>query len=421
MATKLTKGYVDRVKPGAKDEFHWDAEPRGFALRVTPTGKMTFIVQGRVGGSGKEARITIGSFGVFTVEQAREEAREHLRNMRKGIDPRELKKQDTALRVSLDDVCTAYVDRPGKLKAASREAIKRHVATTFAAWKEKPIASITEEMCRKRYREMLTGGLHGKKGAPGQANQAFAVLGALINYAGRQHKRADGSPIIVHNPVDGLKDDRVRLKPRTARIPDAKVGAVWNALDEWRAETVNPRTLASIDLITWLLLTGCRLSEGNALRWEQVNLDEGHWHLPDPKNSHEVFLPLSSQAVALLKRRREDAEGEFVFPSSSRAGHIMDPRDVMLKVSAVAGVNLCNHDLRRTFTNVSLRCCRIEKFRTDLLTNHLTRDVTAEHYFDTTNLQWLQPEVQQIADWIEQQAAVAAAKNVVQMHGAQAA
>jgi hypothetical protein len=51
----------------------------------------------------------------------------------------------------------------------------------------------------------------------------------------------------------------------------------------------------------------------------------------------------------------------------------------------------------------------------------MTRDVTAEHYFDTTNLQWLQPEVQQIADWIEQQAAVAAAKNVVQMHGAQAA
>ncbi len=418
MATKLTKSYVDRVKPGAKDEFHWCVEPRGFGLRVTPTGKMTFIVQGRVDGSGKEARITVGPFGVFTVEQARDLAREHLRNMRKGIDPRELKKQDAALKVTLGEVCTAYVSRPGKLKAASRGAIERHVTTTFAAWNDKPIASVTEEMCRKRYREMLTEGLRGKKGAPGQANQAFAVLGALINYASRQHKRADGSPLIAHNPVEGLKDDRVRLRPRTARIPDAKVGAVWNAINDWRSETVNRETLASIDLVTWLVLTGCRLSEGNSLRWEQVDLDEGQWHLPDPKNSHEVFLPLSSQAVDLLKRRRKQTNGDFVFPSWSRAGHIMDPRDVMKKVSGVAGVRLTNHDLRRTFTNVSLRCCRIEKFRTDLLTNHLTRDVTAEHYFDTTNLQWLQPEAQQIADWIEHQAAVASDKNVVQLQAA---
>ena len=48
---KLTKGYVDRVKPGPKDEFHWDTEVKGFGLRITPTGKITFIVQGRVEGT----------------------------------------------------------------------------------------------------------------------------------------------------------------------------------------------------------------------------------------------------------------------------------------------------------------------------------------------------------------------------------
>lgn len=46
---KLTKGYVDRIKPGPKDEFLWDTEVKGFGVRVTPTGKLTFIVQGRVG------------------------------------------------------------------------------------------------------------------------------------------------------------------------------------------------------------------------------------------------------------------------------------------------------------------------------------------------------------------------------------
>ncbi|WP_201752631.1 tyrosine-type recombinase/integrase [Sphingomonas changnyeongensis] len=389
------------MKPGTKDEFHWDSEPRGFGLRVTPTGKMTFIIQRRVEGTGKEARITIGAFGVFTVEQARDAAREHLRNMRMGLDPRELKKQTAALQVTLADVCTAYVGRPGKLKATSRQAIERHVTTTFEAWKDKQIASITEEMCKARYREMLTKGLRGKKGAPGQANQAFAVLGALINYAGRQHRRADGSPLIAHNPVAALKDDKVRLKPRTTRVLDPKVGAVWLALREWRAVAHNRDTASSIDLVRFLLLTGLRISEASALKWEQVHEDDGCFHLPNPKNSNPVSMPLSQQALALLAERPRVDGNPYVFPSWGKAGHIKDPRDLMRKLSGVAGNPINPHDLRRTYTNIALRQCRIEKFRTDLLTNHITRDVTAEHYFDTSNLQWLQPEAQQIADFLD--------------------
>lgn len=412
MATKLTKGFVDRIKPGTKDEFHWDADVKGFGLRVTPKGKVTFIVQGRVEGSGKEARITIGPFGVFTVDQARDVAREHLRNMRMGLDPRDLKRQDEAMRVSLMEVCTAYTSRPGKLKASSAAVIERHVTTTFEAWKDKPVASITEDMCKARYREMLTKGLRGKKGAPGQANQAFSVLGALLNYATRQYKRADGSPLIAVNPVGILKDDRVRLKPRTSRVLDAKVGAVWQALGEWRATAHNRDTMSSIDLVRFLMLTGLRISEASSLTWKQVNLEDAYFHLPNPKNSNPVSMPLSTQAVALLKARPRVADNEYVFPSWAAAGHIKDPRDLMKKLSGVAGSHITPHDLRRTYTNVALRQCRIEKFRVDLLTNHITRDVTAEHYFDTTNLQWLAPEAQMIADWLDQQAAIAAASNV---------
>jgi len=410
---KLTKGYVDRIKSGPKDEFHWDTEVRGFGVRVTPTGKLTFIVQGRVEGTtAPAARITIGAYGVFTVDQARDEAREHLRAMRKGIDPRAARKAEEVARVTLQQVCDAYIARPGKLKASSREAIERHVRTTFEAWSTKPIASITEDMCKKRYREMLTKGLRGKKGAPGQANQAFAVLGALLGYAGRQYRRADGSPICDRSPVDSLKDDRVRLKARTSRILDHKVGAVWLALSQWRAGSYNRDTMSSIDLVRFLILTGLRMGEASSVRWDQVHLDDAYVHLPNPKNSNPVSMPLSTQAVELLKARPKVTGNPYVFPSWGKAGHIVDSRDIMKKVSKVSGNHITPHDLRRTYTNTAIRSCRIEKFRVDLLTNHLTRDVTAEHYFDTTNLQWLAPEAQKIADWIEQQETIAASANV---------
>lgn len=410
---KLTKGYVDRIKPEARDAFHWDTEVKGFGVRVTPTAKLTFIVQGRVEGTtAPAARITIGAYGVFTVDQARDVAREHLRSMRLGVDPRQVKKADEVAKVTLQQVCDAYVARPGKLKESSAATIRRHVTTTFEAWSTKPIASITEEMCKKRYREMLTKGLRGKKGAPGQANQAFSVLGALLAYAGRQYRRADGSPLCDRSPVDALKDDRVRLKARTSRILDHKVGAVWLALREWRAGSYNRDTMSSIDLVRFLLLTGLRISEASSLRWDQVHLDDAYFHLPNPKNSNPVSMPLSTQAVELLKDRPKVEGNLYVFPSWGKAGHIVDPRDIMKKVSKVAGSHITPHDLRRTFTNIALRSCRIEKFKTDLLTNHLTRDVTIEHYFDTTNLQWLALEAQQIGDWYDQQALIAASANV---------
>lgn len=119
---KLTKSYIDRIKPGISDEFHWCVDPKGFGLRVTPTGKMTFIVQGRLDPKKPAARIGIGPFGVFTVEQAREVAREHLRSMRMGVDPGAVKKQQEAEGVTLKQAYDSYVSRPGN--AMARERLK---------------------------------------------------------------------------------------------------------------------------------------------------------------------------------------------------------------------------------------------------------------------------------------------------------
>ena len=430
---KLTKGAVDRVaKPGTAktDLLYWDAEPKGFGLRVTPTGKATFIVQGRVDGSAKEARITIGPYGVFTVDQARAVAREHLRNMRMGLDPRDLKRQDEAMKVSLAAVMEEYVSRPGKLKESSKAEMRRHVEKALAAWADRPIVSITEDEVRHRHRQMVKGGLNGNRGAPASANATFVTLRILCNFAARQYRRADGSPLIQHNPVGVLKDHWAELGSRTRRYIDRrKVGEVWNKLVEARATPKNRDHLAAIDLTLFCLLTGTRRMEAASLQWSRVNIDDEdpsdcHFHLPNPKNGREVFLPLSSQAVELLKLRprlklADGTESPFVFPSWSKSGHIMDARAPMELISEVVGQHLSLHDLRRTYTNIAMRECLIEKFRTDLLTNHVPaqEDVTSRHYLDLCNLSWLQPEAQKISDWIEEQGRVtrtiAESKNIL--------
>jgi len=417
---KLTKAFIDKVQAPEKGyQVHWDDSVKGYGLRVAPPpdpGKpprRVFIVMGRV--AGKSIQFTIGAYGTYTEDAARKRAQKLLQDMREGIDPRDAKKHDAAVAVTLRDVADAYKDRPGKLKGSSADVIERHVTTTFEAWLSKPIASITEDDVRKRYREMLTKGLRGKAGAPGQANQGFAVLRALINFASRRYKRSDGSPVITHNPVGALKDDWIQLKPRTSRVPDSKVGAVWNALEQWRGDTHNRETLAAIDLSMFLLLTGCRLKEAASLTWDRVNLEEGWFHLPDPKNRNPVWLPLSSQADALFESRARGEGKPHGVWTWGRAGHTIGPRGTHRESSGGARPSVTNHPLRRPTTPPREPNCNLDYYKVELLTNHIPTGVTAKHYLETSRLDYLKPETQRIADWIEQQAAQASGANVVPM------
>lgn len=405
---KLTKQEIDKsAKPDTsekpKDVLYWDTKDQGFGLRVTPTGKMTYVVQGRIPGHANSVRLTIGPHGRWTPDTARDEAKKLLRMMDTGIDPRAVVKKEAAQRVTLRDVADAYKrDRP--LKDSSKAEIERHVTTTFEAWLKKPLKDITREMVTKRFNEVKTKGTRGDGPAPAQANQSMAVLRALFNYAIREYREPDGSPVLTDNPVDVLYKKWAPLKPRTSRVPDSKVGAVWSFLTKAREQAYNRDTLASIDLVMLLMLTGLRIGECSELTWDRVNLDEGWIHIPDPKNSNPVWLPLSTQAVQLLTTRQRVKGSPFVFSSWGKAGHIKDPRDTMKKVSEVAGTKITPHDLRRTYTTIGIANCGIDLTRVELLTNHVPKGVTARHYLETSHLQYLKPETQRISDWIEQQA-----------------
>jgi integrase len=249
--------------------------------------------------------------------------------------------------------------------------------------------------------------------SPAQANQAFRILRALLNFARGEYQH-DGHSIIIENPVSVLSDTKRwnTVSARSGRIPTNKIGAAWNVLQSLREapeQTTVSRTLA--DGVSFLLLTGARWSEMANLTWDHVNLDDPSWSLPDPKNRNPVTFPLSRVAWEILDARPKD--GKYVFPSRIAEDHIKDARSVMDKISEAGGVRVSPHDLRRTFRAIAGEC-QIELYRTKLLMNHkLSGDITIHHYTETNDLRYLSKEINLIADWIVRQGKIAAADNVV--------
>jgi len=47
---KITKRLVDSTQKASRDIWIWDAEVRGFGLKVTPAGQKIYILQYRTGG-----------------------------------------------------------------------------------------------------------------------------------------------------------------------------------------------------------------------------------------------------------------------------------------------------------------------------------------------------------------------------------
>lgn len=106
---RLTAGRVAdfACSPGKSQAFLWDTETPTLALRVTPTGRKTYVFESRLNGA--TIRINVGTAADWPIEKARGEAQRLKMLVDTGVDPRELERQQVA-------------DKAAKVAASAAEA-----------------------------------------------------------------------------------------------------------------------------------------------------------------------------------------------------------------------------------------------------------------------------------------------------------
>lgn len=305
---KLSQAVLARVKPAARDVFLWDSAMPGFGFRLKPSGAGSFVIQYRNSG-GRSRRYRIGRYGVMTAEEARIEARGLLSAIDKGADPAS-GRTDKRGAPTVADLAERYFrehaephKRPSSV-ASDKRLNKAHIEPRLGRHK---VADVTRADVAKMH--------HALRETPYQANRALALLSKMLHLSEAWGLRPDGS-----NPCRHVK--RYREDKRERFLSGEELKRIGTALaDAERTESVPAGIIATVRL---LALTGCRLGEILALRWNDVDLKAGLLRLPDSKTGAKT-VPLGAPARALLDGLPD--KGEYVV-------HGADPKKP-LSVSAL--------------------------------------------------------------------------------------
>lgn len=333
MAVKIhfTKRALESAACPAGDDrvYLYDTQTRGLALLITSSGSKSFYVYRRVGG--RPERIRLGGFPDLSVEQARQAAEKVNGEIAVGKNP-QAERRKLRAEATLDDLFQHYMKTHAKVYKRERswEDDEKQYERYLTGWKTRRLRSIERADIKALHAKV------GRENGPYAANRLLAMLSKVFNVA------ADIG-YDQGNPCHGVKKFREESRERYL-TPDELPRFI-------EALNAEPNDLLR-DFFWTCLLTGARRGNVQAMTWAQVNLDGETWTIPArrAKGGYAITVPLSEPAVAILRRRRTHAdEGEYVFPSYGKSGHLSEPKaawKALLKRANIADLRI--HDLRRT-------------------------------------------------------------------------
>lgn len=319
MAERLTDALVRRASAGDRPQvFFWDADVKGFGLRVTNRGAKSFILDYRV--KGRQRRITIGGYPDWSVAAARAEACDLKREVDRGRDPmgeRHVDRVAPTLRDLWDRYKRDHLPRKAERSQVDERIMwEKLILPELGKYKVKEVSHDQVEALHRKITKV--------RGTPVRANRVVEVLRKAYNLAIRWEW-------CENNPASGIQKNREEKRERF--LSPEELARLSAALDDHGKPV-------SANAIRLLMLTGARKSEVLTATWDMFDLDKGVWVKPSAhtKQRREHRVPLSAAALALLREMKKTAAGDYVFPGKSDDQPLTDIKRSWESVCVKAGL-----------------------------------------------------------------------------------
>ena len=386
----LTDPAIRNAKPGPKPLILSDE--KGLYLEVAPAGGKWWRLKYRF--AGKDKRISLGVYPDVTLKEARNRRDEARKLLADGIDPSAHRKAKKAAESGCAANSFEVVGREW-LSEHSRDwsdSYRRKIADSldndlFPWLGKRPIGVITApELLAVARRVQARGALH-------TAHRVIRTAGQIFRYAvatGRAERDPSGDLRGALPPA--------KVTHRAAVTEPAKVAELLRSLDGYQG---TPTVRAALRLAPLVFV---RPGELRKAEWADIDLDAAQWRYLVTKTETPHIVPLSTQAVAILRELAPiTGRGRYVFPSARGADRPMSDNAILsaMRRLGIEKDEMSGHGFRAMARTI---LDEVLGFRADFIEHqlaHAVRDANGRAYNRTAHLDARKMMMQGWSDYLD--------------------
>jgi integrase len=267
-------------------------------------------------------RMGLGSYPSVSLAAAREAARQAIGLRDAGIDPlkaradeREAARLAIAKRLEFDQAAESFIkEHESTWRSLKHVQQWRNTLATYASphFGTVPVSDIDQAMVLRALSPIW-------KTKTETASRLRGHIEQVLDWATAHGHRSGTNPARWRGQLEHILADPDKVAPvkHHEAVPFAQLPAVYQQI----ASVQGQSALA----LRFLILTAARSGEVRGMLWSEVDLKAALWIIPAArmKAGKEHRVPLSRQAVALLKGQTRVEHVEHVFPSN-RKGPLSD-------------------------------------------------------------------------------------------------
>ncbi len=386
----LTATAVKNAKPGEKSRRLFDE--RGLYLEISPKGGKWWRFKYRI--DGKEKRISLGVYPDVELKEAREARDEARKLVAQGIDPSLQRKAQKAARIENGANSFESVAREWLAKQAStwsnihHKNVKTRLEANIFPWMGKrPIADIAAPELLTAIRRIED------RGAVETAHRTLSICGAVFRY-GIATGRCE------RDVAADLKGALQSVKPvhLAAVVEPKRVGTLLREIHGYEG------TLPVSCALRLAPLVFVRPGELRTARWEHIDLVAKEWRFEVTKTKTQHIVPLSRQAVEVLRELQPlTGNREFVFPSARSPRRPMSNNAVLsaLRRMGIPKEEMSGHGFRAMARTI---LDEVLGFKPEIIEHqlaHQVRDPLGRAYNRTAHLEERRTMMQAWADYLD--------------------
>ena len=332
----LTDTAIRNTKPGAKPQKLFDGG--GLFLLITVAGQRYWRLKYRI--AGKEKLLALGVYPDVSLAAARKKRDEAREKLAAGVDPGEAKKADKrAVRIaaanSFESVALAWMEerRPYVEPAQYDKTLARFKNDAFPWLGKRPVSEIQAPEILDVLKRV------DSRGARFTAHRLRGEISRVFRYGIKEgFCRSDPARDLVGAIPPAQTEHFASI------TEPAKVGEMLRAFDGF---TGTFPVLCALKLAPMLFV---RPGELRQAEWSEIDLDKGEWRYHVSKTKTEHLVPLSTQAVAILRELYAlTGAGRYVFPGAR------DRKRPMSEAAVNAALRRLGYDTRTEITGHGFR------------------------------------------------------------------